>query len=779
MRDDEGALITRTVPRKSSGASKQASSAILSERWTASSDQLSSSDQFAARETESNVTRQRQRSRKFTLLKVRSITFLSFHLFLPKRSSRPPSNLIPTPTTLTLEVANFRFLVLGSEMAMTEESPRHLKEQADRQVEDAKKTMVEMTAALSESRRLRRARSTDMLPGVGNSTLPDDLVIPTGPSGHRSARHSNVDVDDLKQEEALLKSKILEVQRARQQDEQDMQSQLSSALSSGRERLQLAEGEVTRLRAAVEQERRLRTTAEHEREDFQRQVEQLRHNLREKDAEIQILTRVTRDQVATGHSARSEVVDAIREARLAMQQRDLSQAKVASLEVQLRAIHSGVDVASPNSADKATHLSRKEELVRDEIRQLQEERAQAMKAQIHDLEEERDTHTRVVSDLELRLTKAQGIIDTLGSQVGVATAREEELQRERDIAIQEAASFKKDKIQLAKELNDVAKFTQATATRAPVSPPVRPIHEEELQQALDQRDAALRKYHEILLHSGEASSAALQQSRERIRVLESALHKEQDKGRQQDMLLQSTSAMNSVLQRSIRKESTSPHTITLLERQLHRKDQELAHATRELDDTKAKLAIATASFASPPDIEAVRAMAAGQRLSEVYRTAATNLKTFVRQLAQLDDLPRGAMAESHLIAASRDAAIALAQADTSLADTLPPNWEAQLSPQGLVYYIDHAKQTTTWINPMVSADYGLQQAEDQFPLPSFSTNKILNGDPRYGHKEDYTHETTDRPHVVASAESTLSKLRRVQHRRKTANMSHAPIFGFA
>eukprot|EP00039_Didymoeca_costata_P001830 m.55433 g.55433 ORF g.55433 m.55433 type:complete len:522 (-) comp10985_c1_seq1:2323-3888(-) len=82
----------------------------------------------------------------------------------------------------------------------------------------------------------------------------------------------------------------------------------------------------------------------------------------------------------------------------------------------------------------------------------------------------------------------------------------------------------------------------------------------------------------------------------------------------------------------------------------------------------------------------INVMLSKQMQATAYRTAATNLREFVKKAASGQSEPHAAVQ-------------ALSLSDTQQVETLPQGWEQRMSQEGLEYYVDHNTKTTTWIHP--------------------------------------------------------------------------------
>ena len=326
-------------------------------------------------------------------------------------------------------------------------------------------------------------------------------------------------------------------------------------------------------------------------------------------------------------------------------------------------------------------------------------------------EEERQKAQQTIADLTRQLKQANKTIEAF-----TATGQSSEAQHKHAAQrAEDTALLEKQLMLLQRENNDLRKQRQTAGVQGNTS-----LLEQALEDALNQRDAAIRK-----LRQAQGSKGAAHDSVKMIKQLQLAhsalatLGTENTTLRRELMLereltfhnLKDPHAKQDHLQTSeVEDVQLLRGAVNELERMLHIKEaqvqelQQLQH--NPIRDRKLMLAL----------------MLAKQKESDAYQAA---LFAVIEAVQQLMSQPETSLQ------LRRTAESALNKADEIAALQLPLGWEARVSPEGIVYYIDHNRKQSTWIHPFFGSDPA-STAESSFPAPSFDAPYVTYNSSQFG-----------------------------------------------
>lgn len=256
---------------------------------------------------------------------------------------------------------------------------------------------------------------------------------------------------DLNAQGSSTEEQLSLVQQERAQHDQSLSEGLLSALEDSKAQLAEYRKKVRNLSKQLEQESEARRTAEAEAHRMQDRNTLLRATLNDQLKQSEMLN--TKSQTV---DFQRQILAAIAEAETARSERDVAIDKADHLEKALAAA----------TSEEVAHLSMHEASVREEIRDLNEQRTKAMKGQIQDLESDRDRLESEVTQLVLKLENAEKTIDSISRSHGTSTARQEDMQRERDAAL---AQIKLLKQQVQDSRIHTTQTQQGLRSESPVS----------------------------------------------------------------------------------------------------------------------------------------------------------------------------------------------------------------------------------------------------------------------------------------------------------------------
>lgn len=313
------------------------------------------------------------------------------------------------------------------------------RDQFRRELEGARRTTSDMRRDINESGRTTSISPTDEL--EMRAALARELA--SGASDQAQSKaftrggSISIDIDTLRKEESLIRGKLERVQQERTDNVMSLKDNLFASLQQSRAQIAEYRERNHELKEQLEREIASREQAESDRNAAEELVTHLEAQLDQKIHENAALAASAGSSAHSAQDADAMLSAALQRVEISVQERDLANAKVAALESTI-AKNSGSLGASVGD------LSIREVEMRDEIRELQELRADAMKGQIEELEEERGRWQKLAAELETKLRKAQLAIDHLGSRQGTSTARQEEAERERQQALDEMALLRKE-----------------------------------------------------------------------------------------------------------------------------------------------------------------------------------------------------------------------------------------------------------------------------------------------------------------------------------------------
>ena len=443
-------------------------------------------------------------------------------------------------------------------------------------------------------------------------------------SGSRGSQRKSMDYDSLRQQESAMRRKLEDAQSQRLKPP----GLVEQSLDIGLVRPHPATAPPTA--------RQPHQSATEDAVELQARCAQL-------EADNAVLRKVAESAAARLESAQAMLAEAQDRAANANAAKELAEGKVLQLQAAL------------TQADQAEvgNLKLREEEVRDEIRGLQEQRFAAIKTQCEELDQENQELQRLSAELATKLREAESTIEQLGARQGLAVARQEEAERERELGIGEIDALR---AQIERMRVDSQEFQRAFAD---AETPSRGGSQSgvAVDDALDQRDAALERCHEL--------EAALARERSRPRAPAQS---------------SSAEALRAAIERNARTEALAGDRIRALETRLAEVEAELA--ARPLGDGAE---------------ETIALLQAKQREIDSLRGATSTLKRFAQRVRR-SSARGGRQSEGENVRSEADQA--LAGASAAERGGLPSGWEAMTQPDtGLVYYVDHNQRTTSWIHP--------------------------------------------------------------------------------
>lgn len=481
---------------------------------------------------------------------------------------------------------------------------------------------------------------------------------------------------DLSAQDISIKEQISILQLQRVELDQTSNDAHMAALEA---RLAAREREVGKLTSELGKEQQAREAAEVEVAKLGEKNKQLRSTLDHQLHQTEMLNSVVKGPSQQGDLKR-QILQAIEQTETAKFERDAALAQVASLEKEL---------AAPGTADRL-NLSMHESSLRKELGELNEKRTAGFKSQLTALEMDKKKLEYELTASSLKLKEAVFTIDSISRRHGIVQVQHEEVERERDVA---HVQIKALKAQIADARLDAAHHrgritdpnNSDSASRSSSRFSRGP--DAELEDALDQRDDAIAQYRTLLqAQANSGGSLQLAQALEKIRVLESEIinASEQHRHANRDLRL--------AMERMSQVEMTAAKTIKQLE--------------GDLRQAIAQTSIRGDNFTS---MEAMRLIRSKQFQAKIHRKANEDLRIFAEREAEVSQNP----------AATR----VLISSDVSSWESMPPNWQAMISPEGLEYYVDHTRQVTTWHHPgYPNSDQLLTAASLASPAPLMPTS---------------------------------------------------------
>lgn len=496
--------------------------------------------------------------------------------------------------------------------------------------------------------------------------------------GRRKTSDLDLRMETLDAQNASMKEQLSIVQQERVQHDQSLSEGLLASLEDTKIELASYRKQNRYLTNRLEEESEARKNLEAQVERLKEGNKRLRTTLDDQLHQTELLNSVVKG--STKSDVRDQIMTAIEEADKARRERDEALDQVRDYEKAL-AVKSSAEVAQ---------LSMHETSMREEIRDLNEQRTRTMKAQIEEYEADRDRLEVEVAGHLLKFEQAEIQIDNLSRSHGIATAQREELERERDAALAQIKLLK-EQVKEARFEVSARRATDDSDRESRSSSRYSRAGDTDIEDALEQRDRAVSQYHTLLRKLSRGQGVGVEQVSHLKSELETAI--EQRRHAQRDLQL--------ALDRGSHVELAAAKTIKSLQ-------ADLAEALQQSP--------VRGDFRSEQTLQLIRSK---QFEAELQKAAANELRRFAEQEAEVNK--------------NRVAARTLAKSDISYFDNLPRNWESMVSPEGMEYYVDHSQKVTTWLHPNYNGgSITLFDEGNASPTPqSHSRTPILTSNPAF------------------------------------------------
>ena len=507
----------------------------------------------------------------------------------------------------------------------------------------------------------------------------------------RKTSELNLHMTDLSAQNASMKEQISIVQLERAQNDQSVSDGLIAALEEARAQAAAYRKEVRSLTRKLGEEQEGREAAEEDAAKLREKNKRLRSTLDDQLHQTEMLNSVVKGSSQQGDLKR-QILQAIEQTESAKVERDAALARVASLEKA---------VAAAGSVD-LHHLSLHEVSMREEVRALNATRTSVMKSQLTELEMDRDRLEAEVATYRLKLEKSVMTIDSISRSHGAVTARHEEVERERDAAHVQVKALKAQvsgaRFDAAHHRGRITDPSNSDSASRSSSRGTAHDNDADLEEAMEQRDHAIkqcrtlqRQYATLQAEANSGGGFQLAQALEQIGVLELEIIKAGEQRRHANRDLQLA------LERGSQVEMAAAKSIKQLE-------------------TDLKEAIAQTSIRGDfTSMEAMRLIRSKQFQAKLHMDANEKLRNFAEREAEVSQNPAAAR-----VLTTSDVV------NVSTFESLPPNWEAMISPEGLEYYVDHTRQVTTWHHPGYPNSDQLLTATSPTPLTRTAVNNAYD-----------------------------------------------------
>lgn len=302
-----------------------------------------------------------------------------------------------------------------------------------------------------------------------------------------------------------MRQKLAAAKSKRSQDESDLSASLVEKLRESQRLVKEYQIKASEAEAALQQERQKRIQAEHQLQVAKADIDTLDANLNEEIKKNEALTAVT-GAASGGDEAgvQQQLLDAMQQAEAAIKERDEARAVAAALQSEM---------AMMTGNQEHVGLTEKELALKNQIRQLNEKKAEMLKAQ---QEEDREMWQLEKQALEARLIAA----------AGKAEADKEETAAELAQLRDQLSQFQTETDALQRELNKSASprsgYTSGLDSSRVMSPElVRALEGAALQQA--ESEAEIERLRNQLRSRNDAHKRALDDQEQRAQELEGIL----------------------------------------------------------------------------------------------------------------------------------------------------------------------------------------------------------------------------------------------------------------